>query len=169
MSEHANTREHVSEHSCLSGWVILSILAHLAHLAQFYYFLIFSGFNTYNRFCSDWGRELGENWPMLMTFFFTAIAAIAGIDQWRRRRDFRDFNWSPCCRDTVVVGTLNFSREKRKKGKKEGKERKERKRKEGKEKKGGKGKKVKERKKGKGKLSVYQLYFLRNYSNHKYV
>ena len=47
---------------------------------------------------------------------------------------------SPCCRDTTVVGTLNFPSEKRKKGKREGKERK---RKEGKE------KKVKERKKRK--------------------
>ena len=27
----------------------------------------------------------------------------------------------------------------------------------------------KKKKEGKGKLSVYQLYFLRNYSNHKYV
>ena len=30
--EHANTRKHVSEHSWLSGWVILSIWAYLAHL-----------------------------------------------------------------------------------------------------------------------------------------
>ena len=83
--------------------------------------------------------------------------------QRRRRRDFRDFHGSPCCRDTKVVGTLNCPREKRKKGKKEGKERK---------KKEGKEKKVKERKKkkeGKGKLSVYQLYFFRNCSNHKFV
>ena len=62
------------------------------------------------------------------------------LHQRRRTRDFRDFHGSPCCRDTTVVGTLNFPRENRKKGKKEGKESK---------KKEGKEKKVKERKKKK--------------------
>ena len=85
--KHANTRKHVSEHSWSSGWVILSILAHLAHLAQSYFSLIFSAINTYNcawfdltnkNICSDWRQKLGEKWPMLMTFFLTAIAAITG-------------------------------------------------------------------------------------------
>ena len=61
-------------------------------------------------------------------------------NQRRRRRDFRDFHGSPCCRDTKVVGTLNFSREKKEQRKK---------RRERKEKKEGKEKKVKERKKRK--------------------
>ena len=51
--ERTNTRNHVCEHSWLSGWVILSILAHLAHLAQFYFSLIFSAINTYNCFWFD--------------------------------------------------------------------------------------------------------------------
>ena len=80
-------QEHVSEHNWSSGWVILSILAHRAHLAQSYFSLIFSAFNTYNcswfnltnkKVCSDWRRKHGEKWPMLMTFFLTAIAAITG-------------------------------------------------------------------------------------------
>ena len=83
--EHANTRKHTSEHSWLSIWVILSVLAHLAHLAQLYFSLIFSGFNTYNCFCSDWGRKFGEKWPMLMTFFLTAIAAITGSENGKKR------------------------------------------------------------------------------------
>ena len=76
--EHVNTRKHVSEHSRLSGWVILSILAHLAHLAQSFFSLIFSAINTYNcswfdltskKICSHWKRKLGEKWPMVATFF----------------------------------------------------------------------------------------------------
>ena len=87
--ENANTRKHISEHSWLSGWVILSILAHLAHLALSYFFLIFSAINTYNCFwfdltnrkiCSDWKQKLGEKWPTLTTFFLTATAAITGND-----------------------------------------------------------------------------------------
>ena len=82
--EHANTIKHVSERSWLSGWVIL---AHLAHLAQSYLSLIFSAINTYycswfhltnKKICSDWRQKLGEKWPMLMTFFLTATAAITG-------------------------------------------------------------------------------------------
>ena len=60
--------------------------------------------------------------------------------QRRRRRDFRDFHGSPCCRDTKVVGSLNFPRkkkeEKKKRGERKGKKRERR-------------KKVKERKKRK--------------------
>ena len=37
LSEHANTRKHVSEHSCSSVRVFFSILAHLAHLAQSFF------------------------------------------------------------------------------------------------------------------------------------
>ena len=48
--EHVNTRKHASEHSRLSGWVILNILAHLAHLAQSYFSLIFSATTIYNCF-----------------------------------------------------------------------------------------------------------------------
>ena len=44
LSEHANTRKHLSEHSCLSMRVFFSILAHLAHLDQSY-FLILNGVN----------------------------------------------------------------------------------------------------------------------------
>ena len=87
MSEYANTRKHVSEHSWSFGWVILSILAHLAHMAQSYFSLIFSAFNTDNCYWfnqtnkknySDWRRKNGEKWQMLATFFLTAIAAITG-------------------------------------------------------------------------------------------
>ena len=89
--EHKNTRKHISEHSWLSGWVILSILAHLAHLAQSCFSLIFSAINTYNYFqfdlidkkdFNDWRQKHGEKWPMLMTFFLTATAAITGIFHW---------------------------------------------------------------------------------------
>ena len=85
--EHANTRKHISKHSWLSGWMILSISAHLAHLAQSYFFLIFSAINTYNcswfdltnrRFAVTEKKKLGEKWLMLTTFFLTATAAIAG-------------------------------------------------------------------------------------------
>ena len=81
------TRKHVSEHSWLSGWMILSILAHLAHLAQSYFSLIFSSINTYNyswfeltneKICSDWWQRFAEKWPMLSTFFLTALAAFTG-------------------------------------------------------------------------------------------
>jgi len=48
--------------------------------------------------------------------------------QRRRRRDFRDFHGSPCCRDTKVVGTLNIPRDKRKEKKKEKKGKKKRER-----------------------------------------
>ena len=41
-------KKHVSEHSYLSGWVILSVLAYLAHLAKSYFSLIFSAIYTYN-------------------------------------------------------------------------------------------------------------------------
>ena len=87
ISQHANTKNHVSEHSWSSVWVILSILAHLAHLAQSYFSLIFSAINTYNcsgliltnkKICSDWRQKFGGKWPMLTTFFLTAIAAITG-------------------------------------------------------------------------------------------
>ena len=44
MSKHANTRKHISEHSCSSVRVLLSILAHLAHLAQSF-ILILNGIN----------------------------------------------------------------------------------------------------------------------------
>ena len=44
LSEHANTKKHVSEHSCSSVRVFFSILAHLAHLAQSF-FLILNGIN----------------------------------------------------------------------------------------------------------------------------
>ena len=77
----------------------------------------------------------GDPVARLMTFlpfisrsnFLVVENAPEKRSQRRRRRDFRDFNWSPCCRDTKVVGTLNFPREKRKKGKKERKERREKK------------------------------------------
>ena len=71
-----------------SGWVILGISAHRAHLAQSYFSLIFRAFNTYNcswfnltnkKICSDWKRKHGKKWPMLMTFFLTAIVAITGM------------------------------------------------------------------------------------------
>ena len=87
--EHVNTRKHVSEHSWLSGWVILSILAHLAHLAQSYISRINSATNTCKcswfdltsrKICSDWKQKLGEKWPMLTTFFLTATAAITDSD-----------------------------------------------------------------------------------------
>ena len=77
----------VGEHNWSSGWVILSVLAHQAHLAQSYSSLIFSAFNTYNcswfhlknkKNFSDWRWKHAEKWPMLMTFFLTAIAAITG-------------------------------------------------------------------------------------------
>ena len=66
--------------------MILSVLAQRAHLS--YITLIFSAFDTYNcsrlnltnkRLCSDWRQKPGEKWPILMTFFLTAIAAITGI------------------------------------------------------------------------------------------
>ena len=37
MFEHANTRKHISEQSCSSVGVFLSILAHLAHLASAFF------------------------------------------------------------------------------------------------------------------------------------
>ena len=86
--KHANTKKHVSKHSWLSGWVILNILAHIAHSAQAYFSLIFSAINTHNcsyfdltnkKICSDWRWKLGENWPMLTTFFLIATVAITGI------------------------------------------------------------------------------------------
>ena len=87
VSEYANIRKYVSEHSWLSGWVIFSILAHLAYLVWSYFSLIFSAINTYNcswfdltnkKIGSDWRKNFGEKWPMLMIFFPTAIAAITG-------------------------------------------------------------------------------------------
>ena len=81
-------QEHVREHNWSSGWVILSILAHRALLGQSYFSLVFSAFNTYNcswinltnkRICNDWSQTPLQKWPMLMTFFLTAIAAITGI------------------------------------------------------------------------------------------
>ena len=87
--EHVNTKKHVSEHNWLSGWVILSILAHLVHLAQSYFSLIFSAINTCNcsrfdltnkKIYSDWKQKLVEKWPLLMTFFLAATAAITGSE-----------------------------------------------------------------------------------------
>ena len=78
-------QEHVRELNWSSGWVILSILAHWAHLDPSYFFPIFSAFNSYNyswfnltnkEICSDWRRKHDKKWPMLMTFFLKAIAAI---------------------------------------------------------------------------------------------
>ena len=46
MFKHVNTRKYVSEQSCLSARVFLSILAHLAHLAQSF-FLILNEINRY--------------------------------------------------------------------------------------------------------------------------
>ena len=86
---HANTKTHISEHSWLSCWAILSVLAHLAHLAQSYFSLIFSAINAYNcsqfdltnnKICNDWRQKLAEKWPMLVTFFLTAISSITGSD-----------------------------------------------------------------------------------------
>ena len=77
--EHANTKQQVSEHSWLSGWVILSILTHLTHFAQSYFSLISSAI----KICSDQKQKLGEKWWMLTTFFLMATAAITGISsQW---------------------------------------------------------------------------------------
>ena len=117
--EHVNKRKHVSEHSWLCGWVILSILAHLAHLAQSYISLINSATNTCKcswfdltskKICSDWKQNLGEKWPILTTFFLTATAAITGKngrdagcnwDDWiekdligKTNPRFRTFFWS---------------------------------------------------------------------------
>ena len=49
MFEHANTRKHVSEQSCSSVRVFLSILAHLAHFAHLAYsfFLISKQMNKF--------------------------------------------------------------------------------------------------------------------------
>ena len=84
-SAHANAKKLYSEHSWLSGWVNLSILAHLAHLAQSY----FSDFqcNQYIQLLLIWSNKKkfqwltqkhGEKWLMLTTFFLTATAAITG-------------------------------------------------------------------------------------------
>ena len=37
MFKKVNTRNHISEHICLSLRMVLSILAHLAHLAQSFF------------------------------------------------------------------------------------------------------------------------------------
>ena len=55
MSEHANTKKHVSEHSCSSVRVFLSILAHLAHLAQTFV-VILNGMNK----CFDVSMRIQE-------------------------------------------------------------------------------------------------------------
>ena len=84
-------KKHVSEHSWLFGWVILNTFAHLAHFALIFFSLIFSAINTYN--CSgfnltnkkdfgDWRWKLGEKWPILTTFFLTAVSALTGTLQW---------------------------------------------------------------------------------------
>ena len=109
MSEQANTR-YVSEHDWSSEWVILSILAHRAHLAQSYFSPIFSAFMAYNcswflltikKNCSNWRHKHGEKWPMLMTFFLTAIAAITGMTIF--------FNRSNSWKVSVSVGSSSQS------------------------------------------------------------
>ena len=47
MLKQANTRKHVSEHSCSSVRVTLSILAHLDHLDLSYFSLILNAINAY--------------------------------------------------------------------------------------------------------------------------
>ena len=56
MFEHANTRKHVSEQSCSSVRVFLSILAHLAHLASLF-FLILKQINK----CYDLSMQIQES------------------------------------------------------------------------------------------------------------
>ena len=50
---HANTRKHVSEHSCSSVRVFLSVLAHLAQ----FFFLILNGINK----CLDISMQIQKN------------------------------------------------------------------------------------------------------------
>ena len=56
------------------------------------------------------------------------------LGQRRKGRDFRDFNCSPCCRDTKVVETPKKKKRKRKEEKKEKKEKKKKEKKEKKKK-----------------------------------
>ena len=81
-------------------WLRYVILAHLADLAQFYFSLIFCAIHTYNcswfdlankKNCSDWKQKLGEEGPMLRTFFLTATAAITGT-----------FETQPCFSETTI-------------------------------------------------------------------
>ena len=79
-----NTKKHVSEHSWLSGWVILSILAHLAHLAQSCFSLIFSAIYTYN--CAWFDR---------IRNFVICVSSLRGFQckmmrQTQKKRDKRD-------------------------------------------------------------------------------
>ena len=87
MSEHANTR------TCQWAWLVIwvSDFDYFSSLSSFGSNLFFSDFQCIQciqlllifsnkwKICSDWRRKHGEKWPMLMTFFLTAIAAITGI------------------------------------------------------------------------------------------
>ena len=46
--------------------------------------------------CRDWKQKHSEKWPMLMTFFLTAIAAITG-NQTHKKRARPSYKISPAC------------------------------------------------------------------------
>ena len=113
LSEHANTRKHVSEHSCSSVRVFFSILAHLAHLAYFF-FLILNGINECFDTClsmqiqehvseHDWSSEwvilsILAHWAHLAQSYFSLIFSAINtyncfwFDLTEKRKNFGD--WS---------------------------------------------------------------------------